>query len=220
MFFFNKSFFYVSDYLLSSKFNFFFLYLIMPDYMNSIFNRKVPVFQLLQSFQFPNENDMDIVGFHEPVFILPGCSFLEKRSVYLNFDLRFQFSNIVYKPLSMSKIDWKVAKVLHGCFINSYDIFYTCFREKINSFYIYNNGDKDFTDNVFFKLNDYHFMDTQSQKFFFSKKQKFFFNFNVAISNFYKTPINFWLSDFFLTDSITRSSRILSICSKFFKRNI
>lgn len=76
-----------------------------------IFSHFKPVFNIFLGFQLIKEkNDISV--------LLPGCSFLEKKSVFIGFDGNFKVSEKVQPTLGLALEDWAVVFSLFKVFVN------------------------------------------------------------------------------------------------------
>src|ERR1700733_7049189 len=161
-----------------------------------IFSHFKPVFNIFLGFQLIKEkNDISI--------LLPGCSFLEKKSVFIGFDGNFKVSEKVQPTLGLAVEDWAVVSSLFKVFANSVGNFK---KPQITqkSYLIKNETKKN------------NFRSTVQKKFaFFAIKKPLVFYSTKPL--FYSSALFSLVTDFYKTDSMSLLSKNLAISENSFK---
>jgi len=116
----------------NSKFN----YIIDTD-TSSLFDKKVSknnVWSRILSSNTPNTvyqgHHGDLCASSQVVFLLPGATFTEERSLYINTEGRCQSAKRVYKPALSIRENWKIVKVIGGNLLNYFN--YKAVANRIN----------------------------------------------------------------------------------------
>ena len=155
---------------------------------------KVDVKKLANSFVIYQGHHGDFGAEYSDI-VLPGSTFSEKNGTYINTEGRMQTTYKACNSPGESKEDWKIvtsiAKVL---------------KKKFDYFDIYDVRKRlaDFNKKVFSTKKDLIKNDVVK----FGKKGKLL-----------NEGFKFAIDDFYLTDAITKSSKVMNKCSKQLKRN-
>jgi NADH dehydrogenase/NADH:ubiquinone oxidoreductase subunit G len=184
------------NFVLNIEFQYQIIHSISPD-SEILLSKKKPVLHINQASQFSGEYFKVSVN----TVLLPGCTFLEKRSIYMNLFARFQFTNIVFKPLRLALEDWRIVINVYNCFKLSFKLFYPSLFE---NFKLSNHK----------PYNSYLHQDKPQSILFYRVKHDTFSSFRFRKDFFFISPVTFWLNSFYFTDAITKNSKQLSVCSK------
>ena len=168
-------------YSLSNKKKINLVYLLATD--------EVDVKKLSNSFVIYQGHHGNFGAEHSDV-VLPGSTFTEKNSTFINTEGKVQLAYKACNPPGLAKEDWKIivslGKKLNKKF-DYYDIYDVRKRLIKENPKIFSSSEK-IIENKFLK---------------FGKKGKFLINkFDLPINNFYQT------------DAITKSSKVMERCSK------
>lgn len=171
------------------------------NFENSLFNFKI--------FQ---GHSGDSTAFSSDI-IFPGCTFVEKESLYVTLEGRVQKTKFLFSPPSLARLDWKILVGFKLFLIN---------KPK------FVNNVKYLTINQFNTVNDIHSrLLNYSPSFELPKILNFYpshkFNefFSLSYVSFFFRPYffayNFFFvnnsKNFFLNNSITQISKILGVCA-------
>ena len=150
-----------------------------------IFSHFKPVFSIFQGFQLISGGGfMDI--------LLPGCSFIEKKSVFLGFKGSLKVSEKTQPLLGQAREDWRILNSIFLLIVNGAKFNSKIFRTSSETSGIFN----------FKKNNSIFFKNTAG---FFNSNHKFF----------YKSVLLPAISDFYRTDSVSILSKNLALCGKY-----
>jgi hypothetical protein len=155
-----------------------------------IFSHFKPVFNIFLGFQLIKEkNDISV--------LLPGCSFLEKKSVFIGFDGNFKVSEKVQPTLGLALEDWAVVFSLFKVFVN----FCNNFKNPLASqkAYLVKNGTK---------KNNFRGA-LQKKCVFFDIKKLTVFNSTKPL--FFNSALFSLVTDFYKTDSMSLLSKNLAV---------
>ncbi len=172
------------------------------DFSSSIFNFKV--------FQ---GHSGDSVAFSSDV-IFPGCTFIEKESLYVTLEGRVQKTKFILNPPSLARVDWKI---LLGFKI----FFFSTFRNTKNVFNPLTTNQIQDISQIHQRLLSYSpsFKIPNFLNYYTSHKFNNFFSYFYLNYLFrpYFFVYNFIFvnnsSNFFLNNSITKISKILGVCA-------
>jgi len=123
--------------------------------------------------------------------ILPSTVFTEKEGTFINMEGRVQKTSMALAGPNLARDDVKIVNALFNNYLKEYQPF----KPKNSKFFLgVNDAKKTFVKPLFFK-----------------KTRTF-----VKI---FKTPIKTVLSNFFLSNAITKNSLIMGKCASLFKKN-
>lgn len=171
---------------------------------NKRFNRSTPnLYYLVGTENIVNIKTSDFVifqGHHNDKIrlnfnvILPALNWTEKSSIYINCLGQVQRTNIVLNPPKMARLDWKIVRML-SIFFNL-DINYMTIKDVHNRLI-------ELTPNIINQINVY----TINQKYRIIYKS--LINQYTFVDN---NPFTFQIPNYYLTNSIERSSKIMLEC--------
>jgi NADH dehydrogenase/NADH:ubiquinone oxidoreductase subunit G len=123
--------------------------------------------------------------------ILPSTAFTEKEGTFINLEGRVQKTSIALTGPTLARDDSKIVKALFNSSLNNYSFSQIRNSEVIADF---EQSKKSFTKPLLLKMS--------------KKKVKIF-----------KTPLKAVLSNFFLSNAITKNSLTMAKCASIFKKN-
>ncbi len=140
-----------------------------------------------------HQNDLNRIEFD---VILPSYNWVEKSSLYLNSNRIIQKSNLVVTPPIQSRLDWKIIRMISILFDK--DIQFNNIKE------IHKILDK-FSPNIMNSINKYELNSKFNIRYELNKRNKLvsFLNLN---------PFKSLNPNFYITNSIERSSKIMNQC--------
>ena len=159
-------------------------YLIGTEYINEIKSSDFVIFQ-------GHHNDKIRLNFH---VILPVLNWTEKSSLYINCLGQVQRTNIILNSPKLVRLDWKIVRMI-SIFFNA-DIDYTSIKEIHNRLV-------ELTPNIINSIAKYNIH--QKYKIHYKSSTKKY----IFIDN---NPFTFQMSNYYLTNSIERSSKIMLEC--------
>jgi len=172
------------------------------DFSSNVFNFKV--------FQ---GHSGDSVAFSSDV-IFPGCTFIEKESLYVTLEGRVQKTKFILNPPSLARVDWKI---LLGFKI----FFFSTFKNNKNFSNVFTTNQIQDISQIHQRLLSYSpsFKIPNFLNYYTSHKFNNFFSYFYLNYLFrpYFFVYNFIFinnsSNFFLNNSITKISKILGVCA-------
>jgi NADH-quinone oxidoreductase chain G len=123
--------------------------------------------------------------------ILPSTAFTEKEGIFLNLEGRNQKTSIALTGPSLARDDLKIIKALFPAQLKNHNFLNLADKKTLINF--------DKSKNTFVK------------PLYFSK--------NINFVKIFKTPLKTVLSNFFISNAITKNSLTMSKCASLFKKN-
>ena len=125
--------------------------------------------------------------------ILPSTFLLEKKGTFLNMEGHFIPFNFIMKPGVSVRTDWRIFKALSLYFKNNLTLFKNNFKD--------------------LNLTCFHYLPNYLSK---NKKETYFFTQNVPLRLNNSLYYSYYI-EYFLSDSVSRASRVMSVSAVKFK---
>lgn len=140
-----------------------------------------------------HQNDLNRTDFD---VILPSYNWTEKSSLYLNANRVVQKSNLLINPPIQSRLDWKIIRMISILFDK--DIQFNNIKE------IHQILNK-FSPNIMNSINKYQLSSLFNMKYILNKRNTLFSFKNL-------NPLKSLNPNFYITNSVERSSKIMNQC--------